>query len=80
MRSDMATICELNRQGRPPSREADVRTAELTRATPRTHEPASDPRTRVHRLGLLRLRPDPVHGSPSQGPLAARRVVAQAAS
>ena len=33
----------------------------------------SDPRTRVHRLGLLRLRPDPVHGSPSQGPLVTRR-------
>ena len=29
----------------------------------------SGPRTRVPRLGLLRLRPDPVHGSPSQGPL-----------
>ena len=29
----------------------------------------SDPCTRVPRLGLLRLRPDPVHGSPSQGPL-----------
>jgi hypothetical protein len=27
------------------------------------------PRTRVPRLGLLRLRPDPVHGSPSRGPL-----------
>ncbi len=36
--------------------------------------PTSGPRTRVPRLGLLRLRPDPVHGSPSRGPLLSRRV------
>lgn len=29
----------------------------------------SDPRTGVPRLGLLRLRPDPIHGSPLRGPL-----------
>lgn len=31
--------------------------------------PPSGSRTRVPRLGLLRLRPDPVHGSPSREPL-----------
>ena len=36
------------------------------------NRPPSDPRTRVPQLGLLRLRPDPVPGSPSQGPLGNR--------
>jgi len=30
--------------------------------------PGGSPRTRVPRLWLLQLRPDPVHGSPSRGP------------
>lgn len=30
--------------------------------------PPDGPRTRVPRLGLLLLRPDPVHGSPLRGP------------
>ena len=51
--------CQRNNRGAP------VRTCKG-----RCRRTASDPRTRVHRLGLLRLRPDPVHGSPSQGPLA----------
>ncbi len=34
--------------------------------------PTRGSRTRVPRLGLLRLRPDPVHGSPSREPLVDR--------
>src|SRR5438067_1478102 len=33
------------------------------------------PRTRVRRLWLLRLRPDPFHASPSRGPLIDRQVI-----
>ena len=37
--------------------------------------PSSGPRTRVPRLGLLLLWPDPIHGSPLRGPLEGSRSI-----